>query len=261
MKYKITTNYAPCALEVKVHTLQPEKLFVRVYDAKNPQRRFTDRFMTVTGNQTFTIRMPLSPEVCVVEVYGTGGPNKKREEETNFGIDSVKIVPLKRKIDPSDIANSQIRSFVDFAQRFCYTLDELQTGKYYQSSDDNTYILLSDKIRNKEGVEINTPARVGRKTGIIEVSKEAFMKMTYPSRVAILTHEYSHFFLNEKIDDEMEADLNGLLIYLGLGYPRIEAIEVFTKTFEGAPSQLNEDRTKLILKFINDFESMNMVLS
>ena len=78
--------------------------------------------------------------------------------------------------------------------------------------------------------------------------------------MAILLHEFSHFYLNEKIDDEMEADLNGLLIYLGLGYPRIEAYQAFLETFKEKPTQLNKARYDLINKFINDFEKMNMVI-
>ena len=127
--------------------------------------------------------------------------------------------------------------------------------------DDNQYfILLSETIMGNNGQELTTPARVGRNTGIIQVSKQAFTKMTVPMRMAILLHEFSHFYLNEKIDDEMEADLNGLLIYLSLGYPRIEAYQAFLETFKERPSHLNKARYDLINKFINDFEKMNMVI-
>jgi hypothetical protein len=46
-------------------------------------------------------------------------------------------------------------------------------------------------------------------------------------RFAILCHEFSHFYVNDNMDDESEADINGLLIYLGLGYPRIEGYQAF----------------------------------
>jgi hypothetical protein len=54
--------------------------------------------------------------------------------------------------------------------------------------------------------------------------------------------------------------LNGLLLYLGLGYPRIEAYQAFLETFKGVPSQQNKERYDVINKFINDFEKMNMVI-
>jgi hypothetical protein len=116
------------------------------------------------------------------------------------------------------------------------------------------------KITNKDGQELNTPARISKRTGIIQVSKKSFEKMTIPMRLAILCHEFSHFYLNETMDDEVEADLNGLLIYLGLGYPRIEAYQAFLETFKGVPSEQNKERYDVINKFINDFEKINMVI-
>jgi hypothetical protein len=78
--------------------------------------------------------------------------------------------------------------------------------------------------------------------------------------MAILLHEFSHVYLNENVDDEVEADLNGLLIYLGLGYPRIEAFEVFAKTFLSVPSDGNRMRYDKIKTFIDEFEQHNTYL-
>jgi hypothetical protein len=75
--------------------------------------------------------------------------------------------------------------------------------------------------------------------------------------MAILLHEFSHVYLNDNVDDEVEADLNGLLIYLGLGYPRIEAFEVFAVTFMDAPTEINKVRFDKIKNFIENFESYN----
>jgi hypothetical protein len=79
-------------------------------------------------------------------------------------------------------------------------------------------------------------------------------------RMAILLHEFAHFYLNENIEDEIEADLNGLLIYLGLGYPRIDGYEAFLRVFEGTPSQENKVRYDVINKFIQDFENKKYVI-
>jgi hypothetical protein len=261
MKYRITIDYAPITLNVKVKTEKPEKLHLVVYDAVCPDIKFTERYKTVTGDETFYVRMPISPEVAVVEVYGDKtGRGVKNSDEKNFQIVSVEKTPLERMIDMDDIGNAQIRSFVDFAQRFCYNVSNLKADTTYSSDDNQYFILLSETIVGNNGQELTTPARVGRNTGIIQVSKQAFTKMTVPMRMAILLHEFSHFYLNEKIDDEMEADLNGLLIYLSLGYPRIEAYQAFLETFKERPSNLNKARYDLINKFINDFEKMNMVI-
>ena len=79
-------------------------------------------------------------------------------------------------------------------------------------------------------------------------------------RMAILLHEYSHFYVNKDINDESEADLNGLLIYLGLGYPRFEGHEAFLKTFINTPTEMNKVRYDKIKAFIDDFEKHNYIV-
>jgi hypothetical protein len=79
-------------------------------------------------------------------------------------------------------------------------------------------------------------------------------------RMAILLHEYSHYYVNDDINNESEADLNGLLIYLGLGYPRFEAHEAFLKVFIDTPSELNKSRYEKIKAFIEDFEKNNFIV-
>jgi hypothetical protein len=202
--------------------------------------------------------MPLSPNKAIVEVISDKGIIKKGEKE-HFKIVSVEKLPLERRIDVGDISNGNIRSFVEFAQRFAFNIDELEPN-IYTSADRNFYINLMPTITGKNGQELNTPARISKRTGVIQVSKKAFDSMTIPMRIAILMHEFSHFYLNETMDDEIEADLNGLLIYLGLGYPRIEAYQAFLETFKGVPSEQNKERYDVINKFINDFEKINMVI-
>lgn len=252
-KYKVTLNNQPIRLRVKIGTNGPKKVGLRVTDIDNPKRIFTDRYKTIDGNLELSVRMPLSPKVALVEVYSKDGAGD------GFFLESVEKLPLERKMDKNDIASVAIRSFCDFAERLSYNLDSLEPG-HYRSDDGEFIIKVSDKIVDSSGKVINTPARINRNVGIIEISKTALLPMTIPMRFAILCHEFSHFFINEKIDDEMEADLNGLLIFLALGYPRIEAMQAFTETFQGAPTQLNGERTKMIEQFIIDFENMDMVI-
>lgn len=258
MKYRITTGNAPITLKVVVKTDTPKKVRLRVFDEENPNRIFTDRYKTIKDQEELFVRMPLSPNKSIVEVSAKDGNLKGKE--SGIQLVSVDKVPLERRIDVSDISNPQIRSFVEFAQRFCFNLDELEPNTYYTSSDREYYIQLLPKIQNQKGDELNTPARISKRTGVIQVSKKSFEKMTIPMRLAILCHEFSHFYLNETMDDEVEADLNGLLIYLGLGYPRIEAYQSFLETFKGVPSEQNKQRYDTINKFINEFETMNILI-
>ena len=81
-----------------------------------------------------------------------------------------------------------------------------------------------------------------------------------PKRMAILLHEYSHPYVNLNPDDESEADLNGLTIYLGLGYPRIDGAEAWCDVFDNSDTDANFERLMIIDAYINDFESKKMVL-
>ena len=85
--------------------------------------------------------------------------------------------------------------------------------------------------------------------------------MSVPMRFVILCHEYSHYFVNNNIEDETEADLNGLNIYLGLGYPRIDAKNAFTDAFMGAPYDMNMDRMQVIQDFIDHYDSSRIVIT
>ena len=108
MKYRITIDYAPITLNVKVKTETPEKLHLVVYDATCPDIKFTERYKTITGDETFYVRMPISPEFAVVEVYGDKtGRGVKNADEKNFQIVSVEKTPLERRIDMDDIGNAK----------------------------------------------------------------------------------------------------------------------------------------------------------
>ena len=116
-------------------------------------------------------------------------------------------------------------------------------------------IIYTDEIMEEDGRLSETPARIEVDSGIIEISRAKFVPMTVPNRMAILLHEFSHIFVNENMDDEVEADLNALNIYLSLGYPRIEAFEVFTQTFIDTPTDENKVRFDYIKNFIDDFDN------
>ena len=50
------------------------------------------------------------------------------------------------------------------------------------------------------------------------------------------------------MEDEVEADKNSLILYMGLGYPRIDAYNVYLDVFESTPTQLNKERYSALQK-------------
>ena len=83
-----------------------------------------------------------------------------------------------------------------FAMEFSENAGILSTGRYV--SDNKKYVIdYLPEIVHESGKVLTTPARISNSTGRMEISKKAFSKMTIPMRMAILCHEFSHFYLNE----------------------------------------------------------------
>ena len=259
MIFSVPTRHEELTLLVKVKTFEPQKIRIKVIDAEQPYTTFTDRFRTVDGESIFFVRMPVSPKEAMVYIYNENNGNLQVGADPSLEVVSITKEPLEKKLDVIDFTNGQVRSFVNFATRFAFNAGSLPSGTY--TSDDKQFVIKYLPTIQENGVEQTTPARIDIDSGVIEVSKKQFRDFTVPNRMAILLHEFSHVYLNDNIDDEVEADLNGLLIYLGLGYPRIEAFEVFAKTFLAAPTEQNKMRYQKIVNFIDNFESYNTFIN
>lgn len=259
MIFSVPTRHEELTLLVKVKTYEPQKIRIKVIDAEQPYTTFTDRFRTVEGESIFFVRMPVSPREAMVYIFNEANGNMQVGADPSLEVVSITKEPLEKKLDVIDFSNGQVRSFVNFATRFAYNAGSLPSGTY--TSDDRQFVIKYLNSIQDNGVEQTTPARIDIDSGIIEISKKQFRDFTVPNRMAILLHEFSHVYLNDNIDDEVEADLNGLLIYLGLGYPRIEAFEVFAKTFLSAPTEQNKMRYQKIVNFIDNFESYNTFIN
>lgn len=259
MVFEVPARHEEFTLFIRVSTTRPEKIRIIVKDADMEKTVFTDRFKTVNGEVSFFVRMPVSGKRIYAIIYNERVGNLDEGQDDSFKVLEIKKMPLEKKMDVVDFGDTQLRTFVKFCTKFCFNAGELTSGTY-KSSDGRFTIEYLPTIKRKNGTESSTPARIGIESGIIQVSKSKFAPMTVPMRMAILLHEYSHFYVNDQMDDEVEADLNGLLIYLGLGYPRIEAYEAFLKTFDSAPTKMNKERYDIINKFINDFEKHNYIV-
>lgn len=255
MIYSVPTRYEELTLVIKVKTFQPETIRIKVVDAEQPNTTFTDRYRTIEGESIFFVRMPVSSQNVNVYVYNEANGNHTSGVDNTFEVVSITKEPLDKKLDVIDFGNPFVRSFVNFATRFSYNAGSLPSGTYV--SDDKNFVIIYLPTIQDDGVEQTTPARIDIDSGVIEISKRQFLDYSIPSRMAILLHEFSHVYLNDNVDDEVEADLNGLLIYLGLGYPRIEAFEVFAVTFMNAPTEQNKMRYDKIKNFIDSFEKHN----
>lgn len=260
MVYRIPTRYEEFTLLIKVRTTKPEKIHLNISDEGQRNTVFTDRWKTVNGDCSFFVRMPISGKSALIDIYNEKYGKRSKQDETSFEIIDIKKLPLEKKLDAVDFTNNNLKSFIKFCTKFCFNAGVLSSGTY--KSDDGKFSIeyVPTIISSKSGKELQTPARISKTSGTIQVSQKKFIFDTIPMRMAILLHEYSHFYVNQDINNESEADLNGLLIYLGLGYPRFEAHEAFLKTFIDTPSEQNKERYEKIKRFIEDFEKNNYIV-
>ena len=180
--------------------------------------------------------MPMCPDIANVVVLAEDGV------DSGYEIDDIRVEELPTDYTHKHFDNEEASSFVEFAEEFCFNAGNLDAkGTSYFSDDEVFHITYLDNI-TENGEIVPTPARISQTDGMIEVSRVDFLRYTVPMRMAILLHEFAHFYLNEVMEDEIEADHNSLQLYLGMGYPRIDAYNVYLDVFENSPSELNKDR-------------------
>jgi hypothetical protein len=262
MQQRVLLGYQPQIIQIGIHAPAQEQIHVTVSDPDQVNTFFTDRVNTVKGNDYFYIRLPLAPRVALVNVYHEKtGPSKANNNFSLIGAGMWRL-PLERKTALIDIRDPEVRAFVSLGQRFSYHAGHLPAVDYREGKIHFRY---KERLTDKQGNELNTPAQTGEIDGVIEISQRQFVKMTVPMRFAILCHEFAHYYLNRNMYSEVEADLQGLNIYLALGYPRYDGYNAFLETFKGVPAMyadtrvLNEKRKTIIKKFIDDFENHKYV--
>lgn len=255
---KIKTNGKGTTIKIVVESRNKVEIEIIVADAEQKKTLYTKRIGVVNGVASFFVRMPISPKWAKVIVF-----NKRKglsRRDNSFKVMEIKEIPLRTINLPM---SKQTKAFVKFAEEFCQqagVLSSAKDGDTYKSNNGKFQIDYFDAIVSKfSAMKLSTPARISQINGRIEVGKDKFIKYTIPMRMAILMHEYSHFYLNRNPSSESEADLNGLRIYLSLGYPRIDAYNVFLNVFKKSASELNYTRFRKLDNFIREFKEKNKV--
>ena len=242
----------PTTLIIPIETAQEHKIGIRVRSTEHENTVFVDRYKTIFGGVDIEVGMPIAPEKVIVEVYNmSGGLVPMRG---GFRVGKILQKPLQALSKCINYSNPRIQSAIPFLEQFSAITGYSEAGgKVYYDKTFEFVIKYLDSI--PEAPE--TPARIHAEKGFIEVSAEYFRSYTIPMRMAVLLHEFSHYWLNRDIDSETEADLNGLALYLSLGYPKISAFNSFTRVFMNAPTKANKERMEIIKTFISNFDEGN----
>jgi len=196
-----------------------------------------------SGLKEFNFPMPISPTTLKFIV-------KPTNPECHVEIRDYKLAQLnqiKLYLRPDE------QAFLNFAVEFVVKAGVLSPGMY--ESDDGKFFInyLNDIKDYQSGKSENTPARISRATGYIEINRSKFLDYTIPMRLVILLHEFMHWRLKTRI--ELEADFNALNIFLKLGSSKTQALTAFTKVFHDTDTLV--DRVEKISEFIKNFPDLN----
>jgi hypothetical protein len=251
-------------LALKSNAMQRINMRVIARDMQKPYTVYTDRAILVDPGMVRNIKMqfPIAPNQMQILAINKNSGIGANYNDPSFVAQIQKITPGVQTCDVW--MDLQTESFVKAAEWFASNAGLLSIGDY-RSMDGQflirylPYLSVTDKSGNE--IMSNTPSRVGHITGKIEVSQRHFLNYSVPARFIILLHEYAHKFQNPKLKKEMEdesaADMNALYIYLGRGYPRTDAREVFLNIFYRARTEENLMRYNKIEEFIKRFEQKN----
>jgi hypothetical protein len=242
------TNRLPVNIVMVLRCDRPTKIRIRAIDPNKKGAVYIDRVATFSGDKEFEIRLPQSPKQLLIKVMEANNPKG----------DSIEVLSLEKEKLPQYlpcVSGKKVASFLKFAKEFCENAGILSAGRY--QSDDKKYTVdYLPQIVHDNGTVLTTPARISNSTGRMEISQKAFREMSIPMRMAIICHEFSHFYLNEVQKDEIEADLNALTLYMGMGYPVIEAHKAFLETFHKTPTETNKERYIYLKTFIDNFDTL-----
>jgi hypothetical protein len=248
-------------LVLTIKTDSSQEIMVSVSDPIKPNTDYFKSSGYIQGERKFFVRLPLTPNKALVKIYNVVNGNLPYGVDTTFKLLSIKQEPLQQDLNVFDSKNDVVTDFLKFFIDFSEKAGYLPTGQeLYQSVDGLFSVRYLDIIRDGNGAPINSSARINSYTGVMDFAKYFFKLYTIPERILIGAHEFSHFYVNKDARNEFEADRNGLMIYLGLGFPRKEALQGWLKVFGRAKTEQNVRRYKMIEDFVMSFDKSKKVI-
>lgn len=248
------TGNRPMRLDVSIKCQGKCYFRVTAEDFK-PFSKYADRKIEVDGFREIYLSFPVTPKKLKVKIECL----KSDSGKTDFIAKIVESDLLKYNVNVDTKTQNFLNLAVYFSQVAGFEKSSAN-GRIFQTADKTYNIKYFPKIIDfRSGKVLNTPARIGHKTGIIEVAQASMIKYTVAMRMIILLHEFSHKYKNPEmgleISNEIGADLNALYLYLGLGFSKVDAIYVFANVFLKAQTQSNITRMRKIMEYIKKFEN------
>lgn len=240
----------PFNMLISIKVLRPVKLRLTVFD-RNSKRIYINRRLRMDKDGKVLVKLPIVPDELTTEIV-----NENSSDRTDyFTINEIKVLPDTKC--PISLSEGD-KNFIRFIKWFATQVENLEAGEkgtLYQS--EGFSILYLDTIKDN-GVEITTPERIERDTGIIEISKKAIKDFTVPMLIVVSLHEYAHVYKNpeygKEVTNEITADLIAVHIALNIGFDPFEVVNCFKAIFSKKDTDLNRRRMGAIEEFIDIFK-------
>lgn len=255
MRYQIDRKFTNQLIRIPIRTWGNARIVCKSYHYKKPNTYYFDISPTINGVDAFEVKIPKMPPSVIIDLYNDANGNMEKDDSIAVG--KIQIKPIKMSFSVEKFMNKNTSKFANFSDDFAENAGVLSAkNSVYLSPDGKFRIDYKDVIRDNDGNELRTPARINSLTKIIEVAKKYYINYTVPGRKAINWHEFSHMYVNKDRTNEMEADKNAIMIYLSSGNPTVEAYNVFLEVFQNSPSNMNRARYDEINKFIKKFSNV-----
>ena len=248
------TGNRKLTLDVSIKCPGTCRFIIYAEDPTKMNSKYVNRIIEVEGWRTVELKLPQTPQRLKIVVS---------QVDNNARIDYLVDVKERELVTYNIHLDTAIESFLKIAVPFCqisgYNVPP-RGGRVFYDQTSTYHIKYLPKIVDQfTGQVLNTPARIGHRTGVIEISKAKYDTYTVAQRMIIILHEFSHKYRNPQIglpiSHESGADINALYIYLGLGYSKVDAITVFANVFLKAQSEGNIRRMRKIQEYISRFEN------
>lgn len=253
MRINIPINKVPCKLDITVYspTLKDVQLYSK--DINMTDCAYSNRVVKFSGLKTFVFMLPVPSDVVTIVARDN---NTKDEKGLKF-VDILKS-HLDTKIVAFNKENPLIREFVNHAIDFALRASYLSNG-IYVSKNGNIKILYTDVLmipKDDVLLESSSPARINIDTKVIQISRKHIEDYSISGIFAILSHEFAHCFLNKDMKDEFEADKYAAMLYLGLGFPRVDLIGTWCKVYNNADNPMNNERLRKYEYYVDNFDKI-----
>lgn len=237
---RIKTDYKPVAVRITVGTSPSNILIINGINENSTNTVLFSRDAEPGAQKAYHFGVPVTGKFLTILIFS-------EKPQYDFDVFKIEALPIRYFKSLDFKFDRKTEEFQSFVKSFSFNFENYMPG-IYTDKKKQFRIKILDQITD-------TPARYASVADVIEVSKEAYDLISVPIRTLLISHEYAHKAMNRNMDDEFEADIHSLKLFLDMKYPVIEAWTAFQMLTPGIYSR---ERQKNAENWLDAYESKLM---